>query len=352
MSQNHWQGLVDRREFLRIAAGATALGGPGLAFLRPRQALASGRITLYLTPPGNTPVAIAQAFQKSTGIETAQLRLSAGEIIQRVRAERNHPQADALGEIGLSSVLTLKQEGLLEAYRSPNAEAIPAKFRDADGYWAAMGIDFIGIASNRQFLKESGLKPPATWEDLTRPELRGQVCLGNPGTSGTGYTFITTVLQVMGEPKGWEYLRRFNANVAQYTRSGIGPRELVGRGEMGVGLLFAHDILSSIGRGFPIEMSVPTEGTGYDLFCVAILKGAPNLDAAKKYGDWSLTLEYAEMLPATDYILLPTHPKAKLHDAMRPYANVNLINYDFAWVARERRRILERFQADIVAGRK
>lgn len=352
MRRGHWQGLLDRREFLRIAAGATALGGASSALFEPRVARASWAITLYLTPPGNTPTAIAIAFEKATGIKTTHLRLSAGEIIHRVRAERNRPQADALGEIGLSSLLTLKQEGLLEPYRSPHAEAIPAKYRDPDGYWTAMAIDFIGFASNRQFLKEKGLKAPASWEDLTGPLLKGQVAVGNPSTSGTGYTFITTVLQVMGESKGWEYLHRFNANVAQYTRSGIGPRELVGRGEAGVGILFAHDILSTIEQGFPVEMSVPAEGTGYDLFCVVILKGAPNLQEAKKYVDWSVTPEYSELLPTTGYILLPTHPRAKLHDLMRPYANVRLINNDFAWVAKERTRILEKFQGDILAGRK
>ena len=79
----------------------------------------------------------------------------------------------------------------------------------------------------------------------------------------------------MGEAKGWEYMKRFNANVAQYTRSGIGPTQLVGRGEVGVGILFAHDILGSIEKGFPIEMSLAQEGTGYDLFCVVMLKDAP-----------------------------------------------------------------------------
>ncbi|MBI4571941.1 MAG: ABC transporter substrate-binding protein, partial [candidate division NC10 bacterium] len=274
---------MTRREFTELL-----MAGAGAAMLPAKHAAAAGKITLYLGPPEKTSSAIAQAFEKKTGVKTTHLRLSAGEAINRIRAERNNPQASILYGIGLPSMLTLKADDLLVPYKSPEAGAIPARYQDPDGWWTGTDVDFIGIASNnKMFLQEKGLKAPQSWEDLAKPELKGQVCIGNPATSGTGYTFLTTILQLMGEAKGWEYLHRFNANVAQYTRSGIGPTQLVGRGEVGVGILFAHDILGSIDQGFPIEMSLPDEGTGYDLFCAVILKGAPEPEEAKRFIDWS-----------------------------------------------------------------
>jgi len=256
--------------------------------------------------------------------------------------------------IGLPSMLTLKADGLLQPYKSPEAAAIPDRYKDPEGFWTGTDVDFIGIASNKKFLAEKGLKAPTSWEDLTRPELAGQVCLGSPATSGTGYTFLTTILQVMGEAKGWEYLKRLNANVAQYTRSGIGPTQLVGRGEVGVGILFAHDILGSIETGFPIEMSLPQEGTGYDIICVVMLKGAPEPDAARRFIDWSLTPEGLELLAASNYYDVPTNPKAKVHDLVKPYQNVKLVNFDFAWAGSPttRQQLIEKFQNEILAGRK
>jgi iron(III) transport system substrate-binding protein len=297
---------------------------------------------------------VAQGFEKKTGIKPTFLRLSAGEAINRIRAERNSPQASILYGIGLPSMLTLKADGLLQPYKSPEAAAIPDRYKDPEGWWTGSDVDFIGIASNKKFLQEKGLQAPRTWEELTRPELAGQVCLGSPATSGTGYTFLTTILQVMGEAKGWEYMKRFNANVAQYTRSGIGPTQLVGRGEVGVGILFAHDILGSIERGFPIEMSLPQEGTGYDLFCVVMLKGAPEPEDAKRFIDWSLTPEAVELLAASDYYDVPTNPKAKVHDLIKPYQNAKLINFDFAWAGSTtvRQQLIDKFQNDILAGRK
>jgi iron(III) transport system substrate-binding protein len=332
-----------------VAAGAAAAALPRAGFAQP-----GGKLTLYMGPPEKTCAAVAQGFEKASGIKPTFLRLSAGEAVNRVRAERNAPQSSILYGIGLPSMLTLKSEGLLEAYKSPESAAIPAKYRDAEGFWTGTDVDFIGFIANKQFLKEKGLKAPQSFEDLTRPEYKDQICLGSPSTSGTGYTFLTTVLQLMGEQKGWEYVKRFNANVAQYTRSGIGPTQLVGRGEIGVGILFAHDILGSIHKGFPVEMSLPAEGTGYDLFGTVLLKGAPEPAQARKFIDWACTPESQELLAASEYFDVPTHPKARVHDLVKPYQSAKLIDFDFQWAgsSKVRQQLVERFTSEILAGRK
>jgi iron(III) transport system substrate-binding protein len=341
---------MTRREFTKVMLGGAAAS----ALPSSARSQGGGKLTLYMGPPEKTCSAIAQGFEKKSGIKPTFLRLSAGEAINRIRAERNSPQASILYGIGLPSMLTLKADGLLQQYKSPEAAAIPDRYKDSDGWWTGTDVDFIGIASNKKFLQEKGIKAPRTWEELTRPELAGQVCLGSPATSGTGYTFLTTILQVMGEQKGWEYMKRFNANVAQYTRSGIGPTQLVGRGEVGVGILFAHDILGSIDKGFPLEMSLPQEGTGYDLFCVVMLKGAPEPEEAKRFIDWSLTPESVELLAASEYFDVPTHPKAKVHDLVKPYQSAKLISFDFNWAGNStvRQQLIDKFQNDILAGRK
>ena len=340
---------TSRRDFTNsLLSGAVALSATDLF------AQSAKKLTLYMGPPEPTCAAQVAAFEKKSGAKLTMLRLSAGEAVNRIRAERNSPQASVLYGIGLPSMMTLKADGLLQPFK-PNAAAdIPAKYKDPEGFWTGTDVDFIGFASNTTFLKEKGLKAPKSWEDLTKPEFAGQICIGSPATSGTGYTFITTVVQVMGETKGWEYLKRLNANVAQYTRSGIGPTQLVGRGEIGVGILFAHDILGSIHKGFPMEMSLPQEGTGFDLFCAVMLKGAPEPDTAREFLEWAVTPESQELLAASEYFDVPTHPKAKIHDLVKPFQNAKLINFNFDWAGNPatRQSIVTRFQNEILAGRK
>ncbi len=164
------------------------LAGAAAALPLGSQAQSAGKLTLYMGPPDKTSAAIAQGFEKKSGIKTTFLRLSAGEAINRIPAERNSPQASVLYGIGLASMLTLKADRLLPPYKSPEASAIPDRYKDSEGWWTGTDVDFIGIASNKRFLQEKGSRAPRTWEDLTRPELAGQICVGSPMTSGTGYT--------------------------------------------------------------------------------------------------------------------------------------------------------------------
>lgn len=330
-------------------------GALGASLLPPLPAFAQGKkLTAYMGPPEPTCAALAKEFEKSAGISTTFLRLSAGEAVNRIRAERARPQASVLYGIGLPSMMTLKSEGLLQPYKPKGVADIPAKYVDPEGYWTGIDVDFIGIASNKTFLKEKGLKAPTSWEDLTKPEFAGQICIGSPATSGTGYMFLATILQLMGQEKGWDYIKRFNANVSQYTRSGIGPTQLVGRGEVGIGILFAHDILGSIHKGFPLEMTLPSEGTGYDLFCAVMLKDAPEPEAAKAFLDWAVTPASQQTLAASEYFDMPTNTKAKVHDLVKPFASAKLIDFDFNWAGSSdtRKTIIARFQNDILAGRK
>lgn len=338
---------LNRRQFAGSLLGASLLPSFGA------QAQAK-KLTAYMGPPEPTCAALVEAFQKSSGVTTTFLRLSAGEAVNRIRAERARPQASVLYGIGLPSMMTLKSEGLLQPYKPKGVADIPAKYVDPEGYWTGIDVDFIGFASNQTFLKEKGLKAPTSWEDLTKPEFAGQICIGSPATSGTGYMFLATVLQLMGEEKGWDYIKRFDANVSQYTRSGIGPTQLVGRGEVGLGILFAHDILGSIHKGFPMEMSLPREGTGYDLFCAVMLKDAPEPDAAKEFLDWAVTPASQETLAASEYFDMPTNKNAKVSDLVKPFVNAKLIDFDFNWAgsADTRKAIIARFQNDILAGRK
>ncbi|MBF9231919.1 ABC transporter substrate-binding protein [Microvirga alba] len=338
---------VTRRQFAGGLMGASLLPSSGVL-------AQSKKLTLYMGPPEPTCAALTGAFEKQTGISPTLLRLSAGEAVNRIRAEKSRPQASVLYGIGLPSMMTLKADGLLQPYKPKGIEDIPAKYVDPEGYWTGIDVDFIGFASNKKFLEEKGLKAPTSWEDLTRPEFAGQICLGSPATSGTGYTFLTTVLQVMGEEKGWDYLKRFNANVSQYTRSGIGPTQLVGRGEVGVGILFAHDILGSIDKGFPLEMTLPKEGTGYDLFCAVMLKDAPEPEAARSFLDWAVTPQSQEILAASEYFDVPTNKNAKIHELVKPFQGAKLVDFDFAWAGSSatRQAIIARFQNEILAGRK
>ena len=69
------------------------------------------------------------------------------------------------------------------------------------------------------------LPAPKCWTDLLKPDFKDEIQVANPNSSGTAYTMLATLVQLMGEDEAFDYLKALHTNVNQYTRSGIGADE-------------------------------------------------------------------------------------------------------------------------------
>ena len=127
-----------------------------------------------------------------------------------------------------------------------------------------------------------------TWDDLLKPEFEGQVSLAHPSTSGTSYTILSTLVQAKGEDEAYEYLKKLDNNVRQYTKAGAAPPMEVGLGEAAIAITFSHDGLKPVAEGYPVEVVFPEDGTGYEVGAAALIKNGPaeEVEAAKAFIDW------------------------------------------------------------------
>ena len=130
---------------------------------------------------------------------------------------------------------------------------------------------------------------PKSWADLLQPGFKGESQVANPASSGTAYTVVATLVQLMGEDKAFDYMRALHKNISQYTRSGTGPIKAVARGEATVSSSFVHDGPGEKLQGFPVETVTPAEGTSAEIGSMSIIKGARNTAQAKAFYDWALT---------------------------------------------------------------
>ena len=108
------------------------------------------------------------AFEKETGIKVTAVRMSSGETLQRLKAEKEAPKASVWFGGPADGQIQAKADGLLEKYVSPNAAKIPDRFRDRDGFWTGVYVGYLGFASNSKLLKEKNLEPPKSWNDQAR----------------------------------------------------------------------------------------------------------------------------------------------------------------------------------------
>src|SRR5512147_1793341 len=82
---------------------------------------------------------ILKDFERDSGIKVLAVydteeTKSAG-VTNRLIAEKSNPQADVYWANEPIRAEVLRQQAIAAPYRSPNAETIPAQFRDPQGYW-------------------------------------------------------------------------------------------------------------------------------------------------------------------------------------------------------------------------
>jgi iron(III) transport system substrate-binding protein len=299
--------------------------------------------------------AVATEFQRETGIKVALTLKGSGESMAQLAAEKANPKLDVwFGGTGDPHLQAAEQD-LTVAYKSPLlAELQPWARKQAEqsGY-KTVGIymGLLGMGYNTELLAKRKVAPPACWRDLAKAEYAGDVQMANPNASGTAYTAIATLVQLFGEEEAFKLLKAMHKNISNYPRQGVGPIKATARGENLIAVAFIHDVVTEAQAGFPVKSVAPCEGTGYEIGSMSIVKGARNMDAAKKFFDWALTAKAQALGAQNKQFQIPSNVNAPISPLAPKLSEVKLIDYDFAKYghAAERKRLLERWDREVGA---
>lgn len=316
-------------------------------------AAAQGQVNIICSVQAEWCNMISTVYARTTGVRVNMSMKGSGEALAQLIAEKDNPKTDIwFGGTG-DPHLQAAEQGLSLEYKSPTLTQLHA--------WAQQqaqqsGFKTVGIYSgplgfgyNPELLAKKKLAVPKTWADLTRPEYKGEVQVANPASSGTAYTMIATLVQLMGEDKAYDYLKQLHKNVSQYSRSGTGPIKAVARGETAVSISFVHDGPGEKMQGFPVETVTPTDGTGAEIGSMSLIKGSRNLEPAKKFYEWALTPAAQEMAAAAKQFQLPSNKSAKVDARVPDFKKIKFINYDYAkyGASTERRRLIARWEKEV-----
>ncbi len=307
-------------------------------------------LTLYTAMPDAEVPTYFQAFEADTGIKINYVRLSAGEMMARIAAEKDNPQASIMHGGSSDTYIAANKEGLLEPYQSAEVSNVPEQYRDAEGVWNPIYVGAIAFACNRDWFKENNLEYPKSWQDLIKPEFKGQVSMAHPSTSGTSYTVLATIIQLYGDSdEAWNYLKELNKNVRQYTKAGAAPPMEVGLGEAAIAITFSHDGLKPAMEGYPVELSFPSEGTGFEVGGVALIKnGFPEeQENAKIFIDWCMSVRGQELYIDSASNRLPVNVNAKITDGLMKLDQLPIIDYDAVWAGNNKKDLVAKFGEQI-----
>ncbi|MDM0000877.1 ABC transporter substrate-binding protein [Variovorax sp. J22P240] len=296
---------------------------------------------------------IATVYARTTGVKLNMALKGSGEALAQLIAEKDNPKTDVwFGGTG-DPHLQAAESGLTLEYKSPTlSQLYPwAQQQAQQSGYKTVGIYSgpLGFAYNTELVQKKKLPVPRSWADLLKPEYKGDIQVANPASSGTAYTMIATLVQLMGEDKAFEYLKGLHRNVGQYTRSGTGPIKAVARGETAVSISFVHDAPQEKMQGFPVETTTPSEGTGAEIGSMSIVKGARNLEQAKKFYEWALTPQAQTFGAAAKQYQLPSNKATAVDPNVPDFKKIKMIDYDYAkyGASAERRRLIARWEKDV-----
>ena len=234
--------------------------------------------TVVLYSSNNTETieaAINVARKKVPSLNVQQVTGGTGALMKRIQAEAGNPRGDILWSGGFGTLGAYKE--YMQPYKPADIAAIPEEFRGPHDLWVGTNVHLMVLMVNEKQLK--GLPMPKTWSDLMRPEWKGKFAITDPSKSATAYLLVYGLLKQFGR----EGLEKIAANAVVTSSSGTTYKGTA-MGEYAVGLTIEYAAQEYVAGGQKeIKLVYPSEGSYLAPEGMFIVKGAKNVDAARKF---------------------------------------------------------------------
>ncbi len=260
------------------------------------------------------------AFTAATGVEVRVVPAGdAGAVVNQAILTRDNPLADVL--FGVDDTFLSRALGgeIFEAYQSDLLSTVPPDLL-LDPENRVTPIDFGDVCLNYdiEWFEDAELAPPASLDDLRRPEYAGLLTVEHPATSSPGLAFLMATVDIYGEEGYlgfWEDLRAGGVNVASdwdsayygdFTRYG-GDDPLV--------VSYASSPPAEVMFADPPTDIAPTGALEFGCYrqieFAGILTGTEYPEMAGMLIDYMLSVDFQETIPET-WFVFPANSNAAL----------------------------------------
>ncbi|MEN1758871.1 extracellular solute-binding protein [Anoxynatronum sibiricum] len=267
-------------------------------------------LVIYSTHGEEMLALIADGFTEKTGVAVDFINLK-GELADRVRAEKENPQADIMFGGPSSLYITMAEEGIFESLEPTWASSIDPIFRDADGRWFGTMQTPVLLFYNEEALEADQV--PQSWAALTDPQYEGMI-VSRDNVSSSQRAVIVALLDYYQRTatleEGVDYLKALDRNTKNYYGSGSLHFQSVGRNESPI----SYGVLSAVmdnrnNNDMPLAIVDAEEGAIVITDAIAAINNAPHPHAAAAFVEYAGSLE-VQVLLANEYDRMPTLTEA------------------------------------------
>lgn len=303
---------------------------------------ASKKLVVYCPHPLVFIEPIVKKFEATTGIQTEVVAAGTGELLKRIEAESSNPLGDVMWG-GTLSVLDPSKK-FFEAYRSPEAGALVDEAKVADDKMTGFTLVPSVIMVNTKLIGNIKVEG---YQDLLNPALKGKIAFADPSKSSSSFEHIVNMLYAMGKgdpEKGWGYVQDLAKNLGGKLLSGSSAvYKGVADGEYTVGLTFEEGAATYVKSKAPVKIVYMSEGVISKADGTAIIKGAKNLENAKKFIDFVSSKETQTMI-AADLNRRSVRKDVPPGEGLLPLSKIKLIQDNTEVVNKSKRQWLEKFK--------
>lgn len=261
------------------------------------QKSASKKLVIYTASATELLNPIISEFEAKTGIYTEVVTATTGELLKRIESE----QANPLGDVewgGVVSVISSKQN-LFENYKSANESSVIDSCKNTEGMITRFSVLPNVLLVNKKLIGDIKIDG---YEDLLNPKLKGKIAIADPAKSSASFQHVVNILYAMGNgnpDNGWDFVDKLCKNLdGKLLDSTAAVAKGVADGKYVVGLTHEEYASQYVKQGANVEIIYMKEGATIAPDTVQIIKGAKNMDNAKKFVDFLTSKETQTLIAA------------------------------------------------------
>ncbi|MEM6299828.1 MAG: Fe(3+) ABC transporter substrate-binding protein [Bacteroidota bacterium] len=286
-------------------------------------------VTVYTHRHYDVDKEIFKDFTEKTGVEVEVLFADASQILERLEQEGEKSPADLVFTVDAKGLVQVKQKDLLQSIESEKLnENIPAKFRDADGYW--YGLTYRGriVVYDKDRVDPTRL---STYQNLTAPEWEDRI-LVRSSSNVYNRGLLSSMITLYGKEAAQNWAKGLVINMARAPKGndraqvrgiaeGVGDLAIINTYYMGL-LKFSEDSterasVENIGVFFPNQDS---EGAHINLSMAGVAKHAPNKAGAVALLEYLSTKEVQEKYANANFEY-PVNQASEPHELLKSWGD-------------------------------
>ena len=295
------------------------------------------RLIVYTSHKEDVYAPVVKEFEERTGIFVEVKQGGTLELFNQIAQEAGCGTCDVMFGGGIDNFTAYEE--YLEAYEVAEVQMIDENYRCPNHKWTTFSVIPIVFIYNTKLV--DAYDAPEAWKEFQTSRWKGKVAFADPAGSGSSYTALCTMIQALDADEESIISNFVDVLDGYVSESSSAVLEEVNNGSKLVGITLEETAKKEMAKGADIAITYPQDGTSAIPDATAIIKGAPHLENAQKFLDFTVSEDVQTLLNEKMYRESVRIDKKGEKDTGEETKKV--IDYDIAWVVEKKDSLLRKW---------